>query len=120
WQYLPLRRVSSNYQCHPRRSPSSAEQMKEHNFSELNLEPERYELQAAPTYRFDLDRREFFKVLGCGVVVLLFIEAALAQESGGRRGSGRGTVRPMEIGAWLHIGEDGVISVFTGKTEVGQ
>ena len=45
-------------------------------------EPERYELHAAPFYHFDLDRREFFKVLGCGVVVLCFVEAAVAQESG--------------------------------------
>ena len=36
---------------------------------EIILEPERYELHAAPLYRFELDRREFFKLLGCGVVV---------------------------------------------------
>jgi isoquinoline 1-oxidoreductase len=74
-------------------------------------------------YRFDLDRREFFKTLGCGIVVILFIETALAQqESGGGRGRGRGGggQRPAEIGAWLHIGEDGTVTVFTGKAEVGQ
>ena len=49
------------------------------------IEPERYELHAAPIYRFEVDRREFFKALGCGVVVLCFVEVALAQESG-RRG----------------------------------
>src|SRR5205823_6950992 len=27
---------------------------------------------------------------------------------------------PKEIGAWLHIGEDGAITVYTGKVEVGQ
>ena len=27
---------------------------------------------------------------------------------------------PQEIGAWLHIGEDGQITVYTGKAEVGQ
>ena len=27
---------------------------------------------------------------------------------------------PDNIGAWLHIGEDGTVTVFTGKTEVGQ
>src|SRR5438552_6746961 len=85
----------------------------------LMIEPERYELHAAPLYRFDLDRREFFKVLGCGVVVLFFVEAAIAQESG-RRGQGRGGRRPSEISAWLHIGEDGTVTVFTGKVEVGQ
>ncbi|HEX5436150.1 MAG TPA: molybdopterin cofactor-binding domain-containing protein [Gemmatimonadaceae bacterium] len=27
---------------------------------------------------------------------------------------------PEEIGAWLHIGSDGVVTVYTGKVEVGQ
>ena len=27
---------------------------------------------------------------------------------------------PEEIGAWLHIGEDGQITVYTGKAEMGQ
>ncbi|MBC8094550.1 MAG: molybdopterin-dependent oxidoreductase, partial [Akkermansiaceae bacterium] len=93
--------------------------MKELDRPEYTLEPERYELAAAPIYRFDVDRREFFKVFGAGVVVLLCLEAALAQESGGGRRRGGGQ-RPMDISAWLHIGEDGTVTVFTGKTEVGQ
>jgi len=89
---------------------------------EIQIEPERYELHAAPLYHFDLDRRQFFKTLGCGVVVLFMVEVALAQESGGggRRGGRGGGQRPAEISAWLHIGEDGTVTVFTGKTEVGQ
>ena len=88
---------------------------------EVILEPERYELEAEPTCRFDLDRREFFKVLGRGVVVLLLADTALGQESGRqRRGGGRGAPRPAEISAWLHIIEDGTVTVFTGKVEVGQ
>src|SRR5205085_8488790 len=41
---------------------------------------------------------------------------------GGRRGGGRrgGEPLPKEIGAWMRIGEDGIVTVFTGKTEVGQ
>jgi nicotinate dehydrogenase subunit B len=84
------------------------------------LEPERYELAEGPRYHFNVDRREFFRVLGGGVAVLLFANAALAQESGqsGRRRGG--SQRPAELGAWLHIGEDGKVTVFTGKAEVGQ
>jgi len=81
------------------------------------MEPERYELSAAPTYHFELDRRAFFQTLGLGFVVVSLLDA---QESGGggrRRG---GTARPQELGAWLHIGEDGSITAFTGKAEVGQ
>jgi isoquinoline 1-oxidoreductase len=41
------------------------------------------------------------------------------QESGGRRG-GPGVSLPQEIGVWLHIGEDGQVTGYTGKVEVGQ
>ena len=43
---------------------------------------------------------------------------ASAQESGGTRRAG--DAMPGEIGAWLHIGEDGRVTVYTGKVEVGQ
>ncbi len=83
------------------------------------LELERYELFAGPAYRFDLERRDFFKLLGGGLVCLLALDhSADAQESG--RGGGRGQGLPQTIGAWLHIGEDGRVTVFTGKAEVGQ
>ena len=85
------------------------------------IEEERYELREQPRYRFKLNRRKFFKVLGCGVMVVLLVETGPAQESGGGRPRGRGQGgRPTEIGAWLHIGEDGTVTVFTGKAEVGQ
>jgi len=65
-----------------------------------------------------LTRRDFLSTLGGGVVVLCVVEAADAQESG-RRARG-GDAHPPEISAWLHIGEDGIVTVFTGKVEVGQ
>ena len=82
------------------------------------IEVERYELTAEPLYHFDLDRRDFLALLGGGILVVL---AADAQESGGgRRRGGGGQSMPQEIGAWIHIGQDGVITVHTGKAEVGQ
>jgi isoquinoline 1-oxidoreductase len=88
------------------------------------FELERYELSAAPLYQFDLtfelDRRRFFEIVGCGLAVLLLAENDEAQESGfGRRGF-RGGQRPAQISAWLHVAEDGTVTVFTGKAEVGQ
>ena len=80
----------------------------------LQNEPERYELTEPARYRFDLDRRDFFKSLGVGLVVIGTLDA---QESGRRRVRGN---RPQEVGPWLHVGEDGVVSVFTGKAEMGQ
>ncbi len=82
------------------------------------LEVERYELHAGPTYHFDLDRRDFFKFLGGGVLLLLAIDPKASAQESGRGGRGQGL--PEHIGAWLHIGEDGTVTAFTGKTEVGQ
>lgn len=85
----------------------------------LEIEPERYELGAAPPYQFALDRREFFRVLGAGVLVVSVLRTGAAQESGGGAPR-RGESLPEEIDAWLHIGENGRITVYTGKVEVGQ
>ena len=86
---------------------------------EIPLEAERYELRAGAPYRFDLDRRDFFKFLGAGIVVVSVLKPAMvAQESGG--GRRRGESLPKEIDAWLHLAEDGKVTVYTGKVEVGQ
>ena len=37
---------------------------------QIALEPERYELAAPPAYRFEVDRREFFKFLGAGILIV--------------------------------------------------
>ena len=89
----------------------------------IELEPERYELREGPAYHFELERRDFLKTLGGGVLVFFLLEGAEAQPPGGSRrrgGGGGGQPAPQDIGAWLHIGEDGQIKVFTGKAEVGQ
>jgi nicotinate dehydrogenase subunit B len=86
------------------------------------VEPERYELYESPASLFSLDRRDFFRVVGTGlVVVCLLDELPAQQESGGgrRRGFGFGN-RPAEISAWLHIGADELVTVYTGKVEIGQ
>lgn len=68
-----------------------------------------------------LDRREFFRLLGGGIVVVSTIEDAPAQqETGGGRRRGSGQSMPQEIAAWLHIGENGAVTVYTGKAEMGQ
>src|SRR5882672_2866114 len=85
-------------------------QMKRTQTPDFFIEPERYELRAAPMYRFKLDRREFFKVLGCGGVVVFLVDVAIAQESGNNSQPGnRSRQRSSDIGSWLHIGEDGTV-----------
>jgi isoquinoline 1-oxidoreductase len=64
-----------------------------------------------------MDRREFLRNLGAGLLVCLSADRTWAQESG--RGFG-GVELPKEISAWLHIASDGKVQVFTGKVEVGQ
>jgi isoquinoline 1-oxidoreductase len=89
---------------------------------ETLLEPERYELQDDPAISFETTRRAFFRVLGGGLVVLCLLRQAEAQAqvpAAGRRRGGGGAA-PREIGAWLHIAEDGAVTVYTGKAEVGQ
>src|ERR1041385_394998 len=89
----------------------------ENNSRELPWEVERYELTESAALMFN--RRAFFQRMGAGLLVLLWIESIFSQESGGS-GRGRGGGRPSDLGAWLHIGEDDSVSVFTGKAEVGQ
>jgi nicotinate dehydrogenase subunit B len=84
------------------------------------LEPERYELTAAPAYVFDLDRRHFFKFLGAGVVVVSVLKPVAKSQESRRTGARQGESLPQEIGAWLHIGENDRVTVYTGKVEVGQ
>ncbi len=88
-------------------------------FDAKELEPERYELFSGPAYHFTPDRRDFFKILGGGIVVLLLLPKDAAAQESGARGRG-GTGLPKQAAAWMHIGDDGKIKFFTGKVEVGQ
>jgi nicotinate dehydrogenase subunit B len=62
-----------------------------------------------------LYRREFMSLFGSGLLVAF---SSSAQESGIARRVPPGL--PQDVDSWLHIGEDGVVTVYTGKTEVGQ
>src|SRR5438067_6270377 len=89
----------------------------------LSSEFERYEFREGARHVFELDRREFFKLFGAGLAVVAVAPAALAQErgeSGRTQQRGRGEDMPQQISAWMHIGEDGAVTVYTGKAEMGQ
>ena len=73
-------------------------------------EPERYELDEASRYRFDLSRRSFLGVTGAGLLIVASHEATQAQT---RSSNNR-------IVSRLHIAKDGRITVMTSKVEVGQ
>src|ERR1700674_1064958 len=84
-------------------------------------EPERFEFSAAAMHHFELARRDFFKLLGAGIAVFAVAKDAMAmQETAPGSRSFHGEELPKDISAWLHIGEDGSVTGFTGKAEIGQ
>jgi nicotinate dehydrogenase subunit B len=64
-----------------------------------------------------MDRRGFVKALGGGILVLVSLPATGLLdplEAQGRR------AYPTDINAYLHIAEDGKVTLFSGKIEMGQ
>ena len=86
----------------------------------LAVEPERYEFHALPMHQFALERRDFLKLFGAGIVVFAVAKQAAAQETAPGPKAFHPEELPTEIGAWLHIGEDGKVTGFVGKAEMGQ
>ena len=87
----------------------------------LIAEPERYEFTSAPIHQFELARRDFFKILGAGIAIFAVAKDALAaQETAPGHRSFHTEELPKEITSWLHIGENGMVTGFTGKAEMGQ
>lgn len=68
-------------------------------------------------HTFELRRRDFFKLLGGGVLIGAASVHLRAQSGGGARSRPE---MPATLDSWLHVGEDGQVTVFTGKVEVGQ
>ncbi len=83
---------------------------------ELALEAKQHEV-ASILRCFELDRRDFLKLLGGGALVCACATNVISQESGRMRGAHE---LPKDIAAWLYIAEDGRVTVFTGKVEMGQ
>ncbi|HEY7119274.1 MAG TPA: molybdopterin cofactor-binding domain-containing protein [Tepidisphaeraceae bacterium] len=85
-------------------------------------------------FDFAVDRRDFLRTLGAGLLIVVSGGSALAQvPGGGRQGGGRqgGSGRrgggggfaggpPPKISARVHIAQDGTVTVMTGKVECGQ
>jgi len=84
--------------------------MKEDKDKELNLNDN--------TASTALNRRDFLKLLGGGIIITFSAGDIFAQEGGRRRGFRRD--EPTDFNAYLRISEDGRVSCFTGKIEMGQ
>ncbi len=77
-------------------------------------EVERYEQREPAKYLFEPRRRDFLQTLGAGLLIV-----AAAHPSRAQRG-GRTARRDELLSERFHLGEDGIITVFTSKVEVGQ
>jgi isoquinoline 1-oxidoreductase len=82
-------------------------------------EPERYEFTEAPSYSFEINRRDFLRAGGAGILICLAAQSLAAQETA--QGP-RMTPQPVpdQVSGWLHIDEQGRITAYTGKVEIGQ
>jgi isoquinoline 1-oxidoreductase len=87
-----------------------------------DIEVERYELSEAARYRFELERRDFLRVLtamGGGLLVVASRPGSAQNGESGRGGRG-GAQASGDLTSWLHIDEQGRVTAFTGKVEIGQ
>src|SRR3990170_3198802 len=86
-----------------------------------DLDPERYELTEPARYRFDVDRRDFLRILtamgGGLLVVAAWPEGSVHAQESGRGGQGTAS---SNLASWLHIDRNGKVTAFTGKVEIGQ
>jgi len=94
--------------------------MKPANQLLVSLETERYEFHSHSLHQFALARRDFFKFLGTGIAVFAITKDPLAAQETAPGPRMQPAQLPKEISSWLHIGEDGTVTAFTGKVEVGQ
>jgi nicotinate dehydrogenase subunit B len=94
--------------------------MDSQDYSSPSFEPNVDELPPKSKYDFALDRRKFFKITGGGLIVVFVLKDLFS--FGNRNPSSEGYSVPGATGveSWLHIGEDGTVTVYTGKVEVGQ
>jgi nicotinate dehydrogenase subunit B len=70
--------------------------------------------QDRPNTPLSLDRRRFLKIAGAGIVVFFSIGEWPVEALGQRR------EYPADFNAYLRIGEDGRVTVHSGKIEMGQ
>jgi nicotinate dehydrogenase subunit B len=84
-------------------------------------EPERFEFSESPIHKFELARRDFFHLLGAGIAIFTSATHTFAgQETAPQSKGFHPEELPTDISAWLHISEDGTVTGFTGKAEIGQ
>jgi nicotinate dehydrogenase subunit B len=93
--------------------------MKDQDYLSHPFEPTKDELAPGSGLHFSLDRRKFLKLSGGGLIVAFVLRDTFSFK-GETFPPEQSGVPVSEVGAWIHIGEDGKVTVYTGKVEVGQ
>lgn len=82
---------------------------------QTEIAPEQYELHEQLPYSFNVTRRRFFHVMGGGLAIAFssYKSVAGVDEDDEK-------LPEDQVGAWIHVGESGNVTIYTGKAEVGQ
>src|SRR4051794_41545631 len=86
------------------------------NFDEVDYD----ELLEPVRFRFALDRRSFVQIVGSGVRITAIGTPVFAKKRSGRGRGGFSGGPPAPLSARVHIGDDGAITVYSGKVDGGQ
>ncbi len=68
--------------------------------------------------RLVVDRRNFLQLTGAGLFVLVSLRDITARGAGLQEGRARGY--PTDVNAYIKVGDDGRVTIFSGKIEMGQ
>lgn len=89
--------------------------MKTKQINKSAIALEQYELDAPLGYEFHMNRRTFLQSLGSGLAVTFTFGSAFGDVLDTSIKDGED-----QLSAWIHVGSDNIVTVFTGKAEVGQ
>jgi nicotinate dehydrogenase subunit B len=85
----------------------------------MNREDDGNELVVDGPTTFPVGRRDFLKLTGTGVLVLMAVDSVPGAQETARPQTGRQGY-PTDVNAYLHIGPDNRVTCFVGKVELGQ
>ena len=71
-------------------------------------------------FTFGLKRRTFVQLMATGLMIAAAPISSVAQQRGGDRRGGGGGGETRNLAARIHIGKDSIVTVLTGKVEMGQ
>src|ERR1043165_4676097 len=86
----------------------------------ISIPEDEHQIIEPVAFDFGLRRRTFVQLVATGLMIAVAPFPSTSQETGGRRGGGRGGGGTRNVWERIHIGKDGVITLFAGKVEVGQ